>query len=172
VTAPLDTLAALVAAVLLRRFGDPLLQVDPRVRGSFAYRVEQRLLAELYERHGRAWNRVAHATRGGPINSTIQRVVARHLLDLSVRPPHKPLDDVADRFNGSTLADLLRDDREPTEWSEEPEPGAALTERSAAVVNSEACALCGERFQTGRRVVPVLGGKLRHESCQKRAAKG
>lgn len=83
-TAPIDTLAALVATLLVRHTVDPAGEIDPS-RDGFARRVERHALALLLERHDQSTNRVALATRGRPVGSTLQRNFARHEGDL--QPP-------------------------------------------------------------------------------------
>ena len=81
-TAPLDTLAALVATLLVRRTFDPVGEIDPS-RDGFARRVERHALALLLEKYGQSQNRAALATRGRPVGSTLQRNFARHAGDLA-----------------------------------------------------------------------------------------
>lgn len=83
-TPPIDTLAALVATLLVRHTADPVGEIDPS-RDGFARRVERHALSLLLEQHGQSTNRVALATRGRPVGSTLQRNFARHEGDL--QPP-------------------------------------------------------------------------------------
>ena len=76
-TAPLDTLAAVVATLLVNRCVDPVAEIDPKRPGCFAHRVEREVLAQLWERH-ESWNAAAMACRGRPVGSTIQRNIERH----------------------------------------------------------------------------------------------
>lgn len=81
---PMDTLAAVVATLLVRSTVDPIAEIDPKRPGCFAHRVERHVLSLLLERYGN-WNQVALATRGRPIGSTIQRNIDRHAY------PHEPM---------------------------------------------------------------------------------
>lgn len=78
---PLDTLAAFVATLLVRHTVDPVGEIDPS-RDGFARRVERHALALLLDKHGQSQNRVALATRGRPVGSTLQRNFARHASNL------------------------------------------------------------------------------------------
>lgn len=76
----LDTLAALVATLLVRHTVDPVGEIDPS-RDGFARRVERHVLALLLDEHDTP-NAVALATRGRPVGATLQRNFARHKDDL------------------------------------------------------------------------------------------
>jgi AraC-like DNA-binding protein len=81
---PLDTLAAVVATLLVRHTTDPIAEIDPKRVGCFALRVERHALSLLLQRYGN-WNQVALATRGRSVGSSIQRNVERHAY------PHEPM---------------------------------------------------------------------------------
>lgn len=81
---PMDTLAAVVAMLLVRHTTDPIAEIDPKRAGCFAHRVERHALSLLLERYGN-WNQVALATRGRSVGSSIQRNVERHAY------PHEPM---------------------------------------------------------------------------------
>lgn len=83
-SSPMDTLAALVATLLVRHTTDPIAEIDPKRSGCFAHRVERHVLSLLLAKYGN-WNQVALATRGRSIGSTIQRNVERHAY------PHEPM---------------------------------------------------------------------------------
>lgn len=76
-SSPMDTLAALVATLLVRHTTDPIAEIDPKRSGCFAHRVEHHVLSLLFAQYGN-WNQVALATRGRPVGATIQRNVERH----------------------------------------------------------------------------------------------
>lgn len=109
---PLDTLAAFVATLLVRRTVDPVAELDPKRPGCFAHRVERHVLAQLYAQHG-SWNAAAMATRGRPVGATIQRNIERHV------HPHDAMDadlarEVQDLLDGkrgawAALLDALED---------------------------------------------------------------
>jgi hypothetical protein len=82
VTSPIDTLAALVATLLVRHTVDPVGEIDPS-RDGFARRVERHVLAQLLAKYGNP-NAVALATRGRKVGSTLQRNFARHASVLRV----------------------------------------------------------------------------------------
>jgi hypothetical protein len=77
----LDTLAALVAGLLVRRTVDPVAELDLARDGSFVRRVERHVLAALLDTYGNP-NAVAMATRGRPVGASLQRNFARHKGDL------------------------------------------------------------------------------------------
>lgn len=81
---PMDTLAAVVATLLVRHTTDPVAEIDPKRAGCFAHRVERHVLSLLLAKYGN-WNQVALATRGRSVGSTIQRNVERHAY------PHEPM---------------------------------------------------------------------------------
>lgn len=75
-TSALDTLAALVATLLVRHTVDPVGEIDPG-RDGFARRVERHALALLLDEHDTP-GAVALATRGRPVGATLQRNFKRH----------------------------------------------------------------------------------------------
>jgi hypothetical protein len=163
-SSPLDTLASVVASALLRWYRDPLRQLETDRPGTLAHRVEGLILAELYRRHGN-WSAVAGATRGGRVQSTIQRLIYRHP-EIWTAPPREPLERTVTRLQAwpGALLQLLDDDeqREPVE----SDLSGVLTARSAAIAREERCRVCGQLFRPGDTIALVLGGYARHEACQ------
>jgi hypothetical protein len=76
----LDTLAALVAALLVEITADPVGELDPS-RDGFTRRVERHVLAALLDIYDTP-NAVAMVTRGRPVGASLQRNFARHRGDL------------------------------------------------------------------------------------------
>ena len=78
---PLDSLAAVVATLLVRHTIDPIAELDAGREGAFARRVERHVLAALLDKYGGP-NAVALAIRGRKVGATLQRNFARHRDDL------------------------------------------------------------------------------------------
>jgi sRNA-binding protein len=112
---PLDSLAAVVSALLVRHTVDPVAELDTGRERTFAHRVERHVLAGLLDKYG-APNAVAMAVRGRPVGSTLQRTFARHKGDLGplsqdlAREVQELLDDK--RSAWAALLDALDDGEE------------------------------------------------------------
>lgn len=104
-TSPMDTLAAVVATLLVRHTTDPVAEIDPKRAGCFAHRVERHVLSLLLQRYGN-WNQVALATRGRSVGSTLQRNIERHAYPHEPMPPElaREVQEVLDDERGAWAA--------------------------------------------------------------------